>query len=284
MPGLIEAELSALNSPFKLVLLDLLTDLGFAVWEEETPDGERLKVVYSKEERKSLTKALKHLRKSIGLEVKLLAEKEFDDEYCFKQWSKHLKPLLIGEKLEIIPLKENFSEPDFSKGERIKVFIKPGLAFGTGSHPSTSLCLELLEKYLKPGAKVLDVGTGSGILIIAARKLGAGKSVAIDNDRYALENAVYNSKLNQAGEIIFYQLSISQWKNFDFDLVLANLTAEEIIKNSLIWKKFRPTLFICSGILKSEAGKVETSLSRLGFIKLEKKEKEGWVALACKIN
>lgn len=284
MSGLIEAEFLTLNSALNSLIVDLLYELGFAAWEEETTAGKRLKIIYSSAQTKGLEKALKNLQKMSGWKLKLLSEKTVKNDYYLKHWAAYLKPLSVGEKIRIIPLTDDIAKLRPSSGAKKSIYIKPGLAFGTGSHPSTFLALELLEKYLQPRARVLDVGTGSGVLIIAAKKLGAGKSVAVDCDRQALENAVYNSKLNQVEKIFFYELPISQWKDYAFDLVLANLTTEEIIKNFSIWQKFHSTSFIFSGILRSEVNMVEDLLCRLKFVKLEKKEKKDWAALVYKIN
>lgn len=284
MCGLIEAEFLSLSPPLNSVIVDLLGEWGFAAWEEETTGSRKLKVVYSKNQTKSLQKALRSLQKISGHELKLLSKKEIKDEYYLENWSKYLKSFLVGKTLKIVPVvKDKVGLKPFD-GRRKVVYIKPGLAFGTGSHPSTFLALELLEKYIHPGARVLDVGTGSGVLIIAAKKLGAGKAVAIDRDRLALENAVYNSKLNQIGKVFFYQLSISEWKDFAFDLVLANLNAGEIVKNFSIWKRFYLATIVFSGILRSEVNTVESLLSSSKFVRLEKKEKEDWIALVYKVN
>ncbi len=283
MSGLIEAEFSSLNS-LNSVIVDLLSGWGFAAWEEETTKGKKIKVIYSSAQTEGLEKALKNLQKMNGWELKLSSKKIVKNEYYLKHWSRYLRSVSVGKKIRVIPLNSDIVKTEYSKGTRRLVYIKPGLAFGTGSHPSTFLALDLLEKYLKPQAKVLDVGTGSGVLIIAAKKLGAGKSVAIDCDRQALENAVNNWKINQAEKIFFYQLPISQWKDFDFDLVLANLTTNEILNNTSIWQKFRSALLIFSGILRSEGKMVEDLLYRSKFVKLEKKEKEDWTALVYKTS
>lgn len=278
MPGLIEAEILPVNSFSSPIVVDILTEWGFPVWEEETPKRKRLKVVYDFREEKSLKKALFRLSEATGLKLKLLPRRQIEESFYLEQWSKYLKPFLTGKKLRIVPLTTDNLRFEREKNKRVPIYIKPGLAFGTGSHPTTFLALELLEEYLEEGARVLDVGTGSGILIIAARKLGAGKSVAIDCDRQAIENAVFNSKLNQTEDIVFYQLPLSLWKDFSFDLILANLTARDIIENYPIWQKFFSALFIFSGILRTERKKVESLFNWLKFTKLEEKREENWIA------
>lgn len=284
MPGLIEAEILPANTRFAPVIIDLLCEWGFPTWEEKTPKETKLKVTYSSGKEKSLDEALARLSELTGLKLKLLKARQIEETDYLKQWSKHLKPFFIGEKIEIVPLAAGKLETVTRKNKRIPVYLSPGLAFGTGSHPSTSLALELLEKQIKKGARVLDVGTGSGILIIAARKLGAGKAVALDYDRQALENAVFNSKLNQTEDIIFYQLSLSQWKDFNFDLVLANLTAQDILENYRVWQSFSSALLIFSGILNLEKKKVESFFKSLNFRKIEERKKEGWVALVYEVK
>ena len=115
------------------------------------------------------------------------------EEDWINNWKKYFKPIPVGEKLLIRPNWEN----GYDAQGRTVLHLEPGLAFGTGTHETTRLCMELLEQYVKPGASVLDVGCGSGILSVAALLLGAERAVGVDIDELAVKTAVQNAELNQ---------------------------------------------------------------------------------------
>ncbi|OGP62616.1 MAG: hypothetical protein A2V65_07250 [Deltaproteobacteria bacterium RBG_13_49_15] len=164
--------------------------------------------------------------------------------------------------------------------------IDPGMAFGTGSHPTTVLCLELIEKYIQKGDAFLDVGTGSGILMVAAASLGAGRLVGVDKDELAVAVAEKNLILNRIAKTIFQVKTGNLVENISqtFDLIAANILTEVII--SLLGgipKVLNPGgTFICSGMIDKNTHRVEKKMAQTGFDILEMLQKEGWVAIAAK--
>ncbi len=284
MSGLIEAEFLLPASFYSSsLLIDYLNQKGFTSWVEKTKKGETVKIVYQAKEGDRLEHALSYLKKETKLTFSFVRKAELKSENYLHKWFEHFRPLMIGQKLIVIPCLNRQLAGIAQKNKRIAVYIKPGYGFGTGNHPSTYLILEMLEKYLQSGMKVLDVGTGSGILIIAAYKLGAGKATGLDFDRLALENAVENAKINNARFAVFYQRALADFSDFDFDLVLANLSAEEIIANKNRWLNFRPCLLLFSRILKTEVDEIEKEFQHPCFQQIDIKKKKEWVALAYRV-
>lgn len=205
-------------------------------------------------------------------------------------WQQYYKPMTAGKRLYIVPEWER--EASVPAG-RVPVYLNPGLTFGTGSHASTRLCLEGIERYLKPGDRVLDLGCGSGILSIAALLLGAGAAAAADIDPMAVGVAYENAALNGIGGDRYTVLSgdvLSDASLRDelgrekYALVLANIVADVIIPLS----REVPGLlcpggvFLCSGIIGGRADEVAAALEKNGLEVIEKTESNGWAALAAK--
>ena len=158
------------------------------------------------------------------------------------------------------------------------------MAFGTGTHPTTALCIQMIEDWLVPGQRFLDVGTGSGILMIAAGKLGAGPMVGVDRDSVAVDVARQNLMHNGIGPEAarIHGGDLLDCVDQTFDLVAANILSEVII---VLLDDIRRVLapggiLICSGIILENRGRVTEKMAALGFKILEVREKEGWVAVA----
>ena len=210
------------------------------------------------------------------------------DTGCIKEeswrdnWKKFFKVTEIGEKLVIRPGWEEYT--DAGSGRKV-ITIDPGAAFGTGTHATTRLCLELLEKHLK-GGSVLDIGTGSGILGIGAALLGADKVIGVDIDETAVkvanENAVIN-KVETSTEFIVGDLTDKI--SGKFDIVCANIVADVIIGLSSTVKDFMKddAIFLCSGIIDMRANEVEAALRENGFTVLDHCVKDNWNAYAVKL-
>ena len=190
-----------------------------------------------------------------------------------KNWRKNFKPIAITRNILVKPpwVKKKFPH-------KIVINIYPQMAFGTGEHATTQMCLKLLEKFVKPDFKVLDLGTGSGILAIAASKLGAQKVVALDIDADAIDNAQKNLKLNKVNNIKLKLGSLSsKVKPNYFDLAVANLNLTEI---STIFRqlkeKIKPKrILILSGLLNSEEEKIKNLLQSNKFDILRVLKKNG---------
>lgn len=211
---------------------------------------------------------------------------EIDTRRCVKEdwinnWKKYFKPIPVGEKLLIRPAWE---EIDDLKG-RVVLDLEPGLAFGTGTHETTRLCMELLEQYVRPGMQVLDVGCGSGILSVAALLLGAEKAVGVDIDPLAVKTANENAARNHV-EDRFTGIcgNLTDHVSGTYDVVVANIVADVICVLTADVRRFmKPdTVYVMSGIIDTREADVLAALEKAGFELIERREEKGWVALAAK--
>ncbi len=222
--------------------------------------------------------------------VSTLPLKEEDWAYS---WQKYYQPMEVGERWYIVP--------EWERGKptpqgRIPVYLNPGLTFGTGSHASTQLCLGLLEKYLHKGDAVLDLGSGSGILSIAAMNLGAGRAHGVDIDPKAADVALENAALNnidpalytaRAGDVLSDKPLVEALAaEGPWQVVLANIVSDVIIPLSAFAHRFSAPggIFLCSGIIDTRSDEVEGALKRSGMTVLERLEKDGWCAFACRFG
>jgi ribosomal protein L11 methyltransferase len=199
------------------------------------------------------------------------------------QWKKDYDVRRVGRRIVIVPSWKTYRP----KRNDIVVTMDPGLAFGTGIHPTTRLCLIALEKYLKTGNRVLDVGTGSGILAIAAVKLGAESIEALDIEAAAIEVASRNVIENGvADRVTLYSGTMKELggKIPPVDLILVNILAYTIIRMLPDLKpKLRPGgHIISSGILDEYAADVEDALKKEGFEMTESLQEEDWVSLVAR--
>lgn len=203
-------------------------------------------------------------------------------EDWINNWKKYFKPIPVGEKLLIRPLWENKVEAD----GRIVLDLEPGLAFGTGTHETTRLCLELLEKYVKPGCDFLDMGCGSGILSIAALLLGAGSAIGVDIDPLAVKTAVENAKINGV-ENQFTGIcgNLAEKVSGKFQVAAANIVADAVILLSKDAPRFleQESVYIVSGIIDTREDDVLAALADT-FEVIERREEKGWVAMALRLK
>jgi ribosomal protein L11 methyltransferase len=201
-------------------------------------------------------------------------------------WTETWKAFFQTEKITTnIVVKPTWKEYS-RKGDEIVLEIDPGMAFGTGTHPTTRMCIAMIEKYLKKTGSFLDVGTGSGILMIVAAKLGASKVWGTDNDDIAVDVAWQNLMQNRISETTFKILTIHLVDTVTerFDLVAANLTTTAVVTLLVDIKRvLTPNgLLICSGIIEADKKKVLEKMAILGFEALEVLIKEGWVSFVCR--
>lgn len=187
-------------------------------------------------------------------------------------WKAFYKPLRVGQHLVVTPPWES---PELGAND-IPLVIDPGMAFGTGSHPTTQLCLAALEEHVRPEMRVADVGTGSGILAIAAAKLGASAVVANDIDPLAVQIARANAQVNDVS--LHTQEDLP---NGEYDLVVANILADVIIglKDELAARTKPDGVLIASGIIDTREDDVQGELERVGFQHLDTRRQAEWVAL-----
>lgn len=195
-------------------------------------------------------------------------------------WKQYFTPQAVGKNLMIVP---SWYENYDTQG-KTALHIDPGLAFGTGSHETTRLCLEMCEKYMKPGDKVLDVGCGSGILGIAALLTGAGSATGVDIDETAVRTARENAALNGVDDrFTAVHGSFTEKVDGVFDLVLANIVADAIMFLSEGIPRFMKddAVYIMSGIIDGRAEEVKASVSRR-FTIIEEHLDGGWACFAAK--
>lgn len=198
-------------------------------------------------------------------------------------WKAYFKPMKVGEKLLIQPLWiDEIDNPE----HRAVLSIEPGLAFGTGGHHTTRLCLETLERYIKDGDAVLDTGCGSGILSIASLLLGAGKAVGVDIDALAVKTAKENGKQNGFTEpqYTILQGNLADKVSGTYDVVVANIVADIIMLFAKDVGRFLKSdgVFITSGIIDTRETEVRTALEENGFSVVERNEQSGWICFVCK--
>ncbi len=263
------------------IVIAFASELGASgFWETE----ETLKCYFKKDEWDSgKGESFLNFIKNLEIEVEKFSFsiKEFHEENWNKIWEESIEPIEVGEKFVIKP-----SWKEYKGTGRIIIEIDPKMAFGTGHHETTRLMLKAIEKYLYPKCKVLDVGTGSGILAIASIKLGAEFAIGVDNDEWAYENALENAKINSVEDKFKIILgSIESVKEKDFDFIFANINKNAIIS---MMKEFQNKLksggfLITSGFLDVEQGTIEEYLVAHDFEIVDVLKENEWVAIISKL-
>ena len=166
------------------------------------------------------------------------------------------------------------------------MYLEPGMAFGTGTHATTCLCMEVMEKYVNSQSTVLDIGCGSGILALSAALLGAKSALGVDIDEKAVKTARENARRNGFGEpdIKFIEGDLTKKVNGKYNLVLANIVADVIVLLCDSVSRFMSddALFIVSGIIKESEDQVKNAFSKNNFEVIQRKEKAGWLSFVLK--
>ena len=213
-----------------------------------------------------------------------IEEKACKNSEWENNWKKYFKPMPVGEKLLIRPVWED----EFDAQGRAVLHLEPGLAFGSGTHDTTRLCLEALEKYAGSGKTVLDVGCGSGILSIAAMLLGCESAQGVDIDALAVKTAAENAVGNGFNEpqVKYVQGNLTDKINGKFDIILANIVADIVIRLCEDVKKYMNpgAVFITSGIILPREDEVLAAFERCDLTVTERRESGGWLCFETVLN
>jgi ribosomal protein L11 methyltransferase len=210
--------------------------------------------------------------------------RQIADQNWMEAWKQHYKPIQVGERLVVLPAWMDSPHPN-----RVAIRIDPGMAFGTGTHPTTQLCLELMEKRfaMSHPVRVIDVGCGSGILSIAAIKLGAESALGVDIDAGSIANARENANINHVGEeLILGGGSVREILDGRFafrraPLVLANILAPVIVRlfdAGLAMLVDEGGAMILSGILQEQSQNIIDAAQAKGLTVVERRQMGDWVA------
>jgi len=217
---------------------------------------------------------------SLEIEQKLLPETNWEES-----WKENYPAQYVGGNLIVLP----YWNAEETEG-RIPIILDPGLTFGTGAHPSTQMVMEFLEEQVKPGMKVIDLGSGSGILSITALRLGAASAIGVDIDPKAESIARENAAYNQFGHECFSAVTGNVTEDRDlmeklseggYDIVLVNIVADVIIGLAPVLKNFMApdSIVLCSGILDVREKDVADALNAAGLEIVARREKEDWRSL-----
>ena len=227
---------------------------------------------------RELEQCLERLRQRTGIVYRMVCRK-IDEQDWAESWKAYFWPQEITPHLVVKPTWREY----VPRAGQIVIEIDPGMAFGTGTHPTTALCAQMIETCLKPGDRMLDVGTGSGILMIIAARLGAGRMLGVDNDEVAVETARKNLLLNQIDPRTFevVQGNLIDGVTGTFDLVTANILSEVIIRllNDIPRVLAPGGLFVASGIIEENCGKVLEKMEQAGLTAVETIIREKWAAI-----
>ncbi|WP_274363242.1 50S ribosomal protein L11 methyltransferase [Paenibacillus thermotolerans] len=281
--------------------LDRKRDTSLGQWYEKPlnniPEGEAVMKAYFSEhsELEQLITGLKQFLDSLpsfGIDPgkKTVETAEIREEDWADSWKQYFKPTHVSERLVIKPTWEEYE----AKPGEVIVELDPGMAFGTGTHATTALCMRTLEDVIAPGDHVIDVGTGSGILSIAAAKLGAGRILALDLDPVAVSSAQENVRLNGLSDLITVRLSDllqairtqeagaeDVGVKLPVQVVVANILAEIILTFvDDVYQALAPGgTYVASGIITSKEQDVANALLDAGFELKGRREENDWVAL-----
>jgi ribosomal protein L11 methyltransferase len=224
------------------------------------------------------TDSLKKLKYEMLIDSFSIKKELLEDKNWNELWEKSREVIRVSERIIIKP---SFIKYDANKNE-IVITIDPKMSFGTGEHQSTKLVLRLLEKYIREEMKVLDVGSGTGILSIAAIKLGASNSVAVDYDETCFENCKENVTINNVeNEIEIVTGEIDSVKENNFDIIVANIQKSVLIEiaEKIKMKTHQNGIVILAGLLNEDETAVHNIYSKLGYKRIDKLSQDEWIAL-----
>jgi len=195
-----------------------------------------------------------------------------------EEWKKNLRVLQVGQRIVIRPSWLSYRPT----GDQVVIDLDPGMAFGTGLHPTTQMCLIALEKWVRPETTLLDLGTGSGILAIAGAKLGATSVLALDNDPQAARIARQNVHLNKVGQRVQVDTGSLSQAGGTYDLVVVNIVAKVLttmIQSGLAERLSQESVLILTGIIDDQEKEILSALEHVGLVCVGRQQVDDWVAL-----
>ena len=207
---------------------------------------------------------------------------EVNEEEWATAWKKYYHPVKISERFTVVPTWEEYTPVS---SDELIIELDPGMAFGTGTHPTTVMSIQGLERFVKSDDVVIDVGTGSGVLSIAAAMLGAKKVTALDLDEVAVESAKMNIKLNKVHPVVdVFQNNLLEGIQVKADVIVANILAEVIVRfTDDAAQCLKPGgYFITAGIIQQKKDEVKESIESAGFQIEETVQMEDWVSFIAK--
>jgi ribosomal protein L11 methyltransferase len=213
------------------------------------------------------------LLREFSVQENVVIEKNWNEE-----WEKSREVVHISDKIVIKPTFKDYSP----KTEEIVITLDPKMSFGTGDHQTTKICLQLLEKYVKTGMKILDAGSGTAILSIAAVKLGAEKVIAFDNDEWCYDNGIENTQLNNVSEKIeIRKCEFSDIPEKGFDLIIANIQKKILLElaDGFHSKIKKDGVLVLSGLLEIDRNSINERYSSLGFTEIDFLQMDEWIGL-----
>ncbi|OGU27331.1 MAG: hypothetical protein A2057_02855 [Ignavibacteria bacterium GWA2_35_9] len=232
--------------------------------------------------KKEIETLLKRLIDEKVIDEFSVEEYELENKNWNEEWEKNLNIIKVTERIVIKPSYKEY----ISSSNEIVITIDPKMSFGTGEHQTTKLMLKLIENYVKPGMKILDVGSGTAVLSIASVKLGAYKAVAIDNDELCFENGIENSRINNVRNKLEVKTGeIKDISENEFDIILANIQKNILldIAHDLKSKLKKNGLLILSGLLVEDEADMVDYYGRLNFTFIEKESMDEWIAIVFKL-
>ncbi|HRI46424.1 MAG TPA: 50S ribosomal protein L11 methyltransferase [Ignavibacteriaceae bacterium] len=268
-----------ISEPFEPEILS-----GF-LWETE-PSGieelsNSLNLFFESEDeniKSKLVEILDELKSDGMLDTYEINYSVFEDQNWNEEWEKGIKVINVTDKIVIKPTFRDYNP----KPDEIVITIDPKMSFGTGEHQTTKLILSLLEKFVSSNQRILDVGSGTAVLAIAALKLGATSAVAVDNDEWCLDNGIENARLNDVENLLQVKLGeIKDIEDSGFDLILANIQRNVLlpIAPQICERVKNDGLIILSGLLIDDEKVIVEKYSTFGFKLLEKSRMDEWIAL-----
>jgi len=262
--------------------VDILSGIVWQLDIEGINEDDNSLVVFAKEEsdisKSEVESLLSKMRFENLIESFAVLESNIEEVNWNEEWEKKINVIEISDKIVIKPTFREYSP----KANQLVITIDPKMSFGTGEHETTKLVLQLLDKYINNSKRVLDVGSGTGVLGIAASLLGAEHVVGIDNDEWCIENGIENIELNNVQSKVEIRLAeIDKVKDEPFDLILANINRHILIDiaKSILQLSKSDGILILSGLLYTDREDILELYSGIGFNLVDEKRMGEWIAL-----